>query len=701
MTAALPQDADGLRARAKLAKKWTYLLSSRTFIPLSSVELERHLLGLVERLCAGVGNEALAHKVGREVGTALVDLNCTSPDALQCSVEVVSKGLLGMAGLSQTEKLRDRVVDVIAALAAGFVERIRVSTLDQQEQLGRSLYRAMRQAQLDLEVGNARYDMVEGHTSTGIATADLAGRLLRTNAALARIVDRTRSELGGTSLFDLVHPDERDGLRTDFAQLTEGGTTSITQPRRLLRADGEVAWVTLTLSPLRRHEGGNQVIVLAEDATDVNLLQGQLNHQSLHDVLTRLPNRQYFTSRLEQALRTADPATGVTVFHLDLDGFSLVTGGLGRQVGDHLLKVVAARLQEVVADETAMVARFGYDEFAILVENTGSTPDVVTMVRRINDRLSAPFDTDGHRIACSATIGVVHRPPRDASPHDLLDSADLTLRRARGNGKRQWELADPTRDALDRRMFSMAATMPGAWENGELRVEYQPLVRLTDERIVAAEALLRWEHPRLGTVPHEQCLALAEDTGLIVPLGTWMLRLACEQGRAWRRELGREVPVRMSLSAGQAADPDLVSVVRESLADTGLPAASLWLGAPADLVLGEQEPADNLRILAESGVGVEVDGFTAAPAELLRVAGFPTRAVRMCRPLTDQPAPVVAQALANVLAVVREAGVGVSVAGVTTRAQAQWWREAGAATASGPLFAPAGPPDAIGHAGST
>ncbi|MEU4805288.1 EAL domain-containing protein [Actinosynnema sp. NPDC023587] len=695
MTAALPQDAAGQRARAKLAKKWTYLLSSRTFIPLSTAELERHLLGLVERLCAAVGSEPLTQKIGREVGAALVDLNCTAPEGLQCSVEVVGKGLLGMTGLGAPDRLRDRVVDVVGALAAGFVERIRVATLEQQEQLGRSLYKAMRQAQLDLEVANARRDVVEGYTSTGIATTDSRANLVRANGALARIVDHPQAELVDRSLFDLVHPDERDGLREDFAQLTAGGTTSITQPRKLVRADGETAWVTLTLSPLRRHDGGDQVVVLAEDATDVNLLQGQLNHQSLHDVLTRLPNRQFFTSRLEQALRTADPATGLTVFHLDLDGFSLITGGLGREVGDHLLKVVGARLEEVVAGENAMVARFGHDEFAILVENTGCTPDVVTTVRMINDKLSEPFESHGHRIACTATIGVVHRPPRDASPHDLLDSADLTLRRAKGNGRRQWELADPTRDGLDRRMFSMAATMHGAWENGELRVEYQPVVRLADERIVAAEVLLRWDHPRLGAVPHEQCLALAEDTGLVVPLGSWMLRVACEQSGAWRRELGREVPVRVSLTRGQAADPELVGAVRESLAAAGLRPESLWLGVPADLVLGDEEAADNLRILAESGVGVEVDGFTAAPADLVRVADFPARAVRLCRPLTDQPAPGVAQVLATLLDVVREAGVGVSVAGVSTPDQARWWRRAGAETASGPLFAPAGPPDAI------
>ncbi|ONI84607.1 hypothetical protein ALI22I_29105 [Saccharothrix sp. ALI-22-I] len=697
MTAPLPQDAEGLRARTKLAKKWAYLLSSKTFVPMANAELERQLLGLVERLCAAVVTEALAQRAGREAGDALVAMNCTSAESLQVSVEIVSKGLLGMPSLAPPDKLRERVVDVIASLAAGFVDRVRATTLAQQEQLGRSLYRAMRQAQAELQVSEARFELLEQHLSTGIATTDLDGVLVRSNAALARILDRQSAGLTGMSLFELVHPDERAGLRADFAALIAGGTASISQPRQLLRADGELAWVTLTLSPLRRIEGPPQVMVLAEDATDVNLLQGQLNHQALHDVLTRLPNRQYFTSRLEQALRTADPGTGISVFHLDLDGFSRITGGLGREVGDHVLKIVAGRLQAVVVEETAMVARFGHDEFAILVENTPTTPDVVTMIRRINDLLSVPFHSGGSRVAVSATIGVVHRPPRDSAPSALLDSADLTLRRARGNGRRQWELADRAEDGRDRRTFSLAATMPGAWENGEIQVLYRPVVRLSDERIESVEALLRWDHPKLGGLPHEQCLALAEDTGLIVPLGEWALRVACDQARAWRRELRRDLPVRWALTPSQAADPDLLGVVREVLSDTGLPPSSLRLGAPAQALFGDRgEAADNLRYLAEDEVGVELEEFTAAPADLLRLLeGLPVRAVRMTQSPAAEPDSAVAGALARVLEVVRDAGVGLTAVGVTTPGQARWWREVGADTASGPLFAPAGPPDAI------
>ncbi|GAA3893189.1 diguanylate cyclase [Saccharothrix violaceirubra] len=687
MTASLPGDSEALRERAKLAKKSAYLLSTRTFVPLSQTELERRLLGLVERLCSGMYSEGAARHIGIEVGTALVDLNCTTPEALQCSIEVIGKGMLGMGSLRRSDGHQDRVVEVVAALTAGYVEQIRRTTMEQQEQLGRSLYRAMRQAQLELQLSESRFDAVEGYSSTGIATTDLAGKLLRTNGALARIVDRGAAELARLTLFDLVHPAERVGVRDDYAQLERGGTTSITQPRRLLRADDEVAWVTLTLSPLRRPDGSTHVIVMAEDDTDVNLLQGQLNHQALHDVLTRLPNRQYFTSRLERALRTCDPTTGISVYHLDLDGFSRVTGGLGRHFGDLLLRTVANRLQEVVADEKAMVARFGYDEFAVLVENSPSTPDVVTMVRLINDRLAEPMDAFGESVATSATIGVVHRPPADASPLDLLDSADLTLRRAKHNGRRQWELADPAQDARERREFGLAATMTAAWHDDELSARYRPVVSLADESTAAMEARLRWDHPKIGAVPHEQCLALAEDIGLAVPLGTWLLGQACAQAVAWRTELDRDLPVRVCLTASEATDQELLGSVLGTVTRSGLPPSSLWLAMPASAVFGDrEEAADNVRLLAENGIGVEIDGFTAAPADLPVVLGLPVRGVRLA-PITP-PTTVVAATLTSALKVLRDGGIEVSVTGVATPGQRRWWADLGADTASGPLFAP-------------
>ncbi|AXX29681.1 GGDEF domain protein [Actinosynnema pretiosum subsp. pretiosum] len=530
----------------------------------------------------------------------------------------------------------------------------------------------------------AKARIVEEAARIGVASVTFEGSVLEANDALADILNRAHGTLTGVDLLELVHPADRGVVVADLAGLACGGTSALSGQRRLVRPDGEVAWAALTTAPLRPPGREPYAVVVVEDRTDVSLLQGQLNHQSLHDVLTWLPNRQYFTSRLERALRTADPATGVTVYHLDLDGFSRINGGLGRAVGDHVLKTAASRLFEAVPGENAMIARFGADEFAVLVENVAGTPDVVTTVRRINERLGEPLEVAGQEIALSATIGVVHRPAPGTPPAELLEAADLALRRARGLGSRQWALADPELDGVDRRDFTLAATMPGAWRRGELEVRYRPVVRLADAEVVAAEAVLRWRHPVLGVLPHGRCARLAEETGFAVPLGALVLRAACERAAEWARD-GAELPVRVALSGEQASDQDLVGSALRALEETGLPRRLLRVAVPARVLFERDEAADNLRVLADAGVGAEVDDFPVAPGELAALEAFPVRAVRV-RAGLEVTHPSAVKALTELLGVLREAGVEVSVDGLTTAERSRWWREVGAETGAGPLF---------------
>jgi diguanylate cyclase (GGDEF)-like protein len=411
----------------------------------------------------------------------------------------------------------------------------------------------------------------------------------------------------------------------------------------------------------------------------------------LHDVLTGLPNRQFFTTRLESVLRRADPDTGTTLYHLDLDAFSLITGGLGRKVGDLLLIAVAERLKLVVADEKAMVARFDGDEFAILVENTPTTPDVMTIIAMINDELSEPLYIDGHGVAATASIGVVHRPPRDMDPSELLRASDMTLRRAKSSGRRQWELFHPDQHSRDRQAFSLAAEMPGAWETGELGVVYQPLVRLADGEVVGVEAMMNWTHPDLGTLPAGRCLELAENTGLILLLGPWLLRTACEQVRWWHQRFGRDLPLSVNLTANQSSDADLVGEVGRIVKQTGMRPDLLRLGMPVRALLASHgEAMDNLKLLAENGIGAVAVDFGGAPGDLVCVEDLPLRAVRIARWLVERDKPdgsPVARSLAELSRLVHLTGTEVIVDGILTQAQADWWLAVGADTAQGELYA--------------
>src|SRR5205823_5721852 len=251
------------------------------------------------------------------------------------------------------------------------------------------------------------------------------------------------SELAGLSLFDVVRP-ERTELSELYLDLRSGRTERLRQMGRLQLKDGGTSRVSLTASLMRSADGlPSQFVTVVEDATELTLLQDELLRQALHDVLTGLPNRQFFTTRLECVAHKANPVVGITLYHLDLDAFSLIVGGLGRRVGEHLLITVAERLRSIVEGERAIVARLESDEFAIVVENSAVTPDVASTVARINEELSEPVYIDGIGVAVSASIGVVHRPPADMGAAELLGAAEMTLRRAQRDGRRQWGLVDP------------------------------------------------------------------------------------------------------------------------------------------------------------------------------------------------------------------------------------------------------------------
>ncbi|GAB3480908.1 putative bifunctional diguanylate cyclase/phosphodiesterase [Amycolatopsis cihanbeyliensis] len=686
-----PRGTD-VRWRAKLARKWARRLGTGEPSGLGAEELEPRLAELVDRLCAIVTGDPFAADQAVGLGAGLAELDRAGETTLRCTLDVLGKNLLRGLGPRREGDLAERVLAVLAALAAGYSGALRSSTTELQES---NLVESLRQARGHLESTKAQFDELFIRSASGVAITDLDGRLLRTNEAFQRILDRSAAELTELTLFEVVQRPEAEALRECWQDLLGGMPQPLRQWRTLMRSDGEAVLANLSISLLRDGEGRpDRYVTIVEDDTDLALLQNRMSHQSLHDMTTALPNRQFFTSYLEKALGRADPTTGVTVYHLDLDAFSLVADGLGRQVGDQLLRWVADRLRQVFADEESMVARFSGDEFAVAVENAPGGPDVVSTVARINEALAEPVYLDGRGVAASASIGVVHHPPRDIAPEELLRAADTTLRRARRNGCRQWELFDAGQDLADRERFSLAASMPGAWETGQIRPVYVPIVDLAQGTVVGIEAMLRWDHPEFGALPHEKCVELAERTGLTLPLGTWLMKLACE-----RIGESGDLPFSVNLTPNQAVDPDLVSNVLRALEDSGMHPHRLRLVFPLrELVTERGEAADNLRVLADVGVCIVVRDFDGGLADLTCLEDLPVCAVRLARRLVDRLAPStgrfqVAEVLGDLVRLMHSAGVLVVIDGVETAEQAAWWRDIGADRALGGRYAPAGPVD--------
>jgi diguanylate cyclase (GGDEF)-like protein/PAS domain S-box-containing protein len=664
-----------------LARKWGYLISTTAYLPHTPEEIERELGVLVGRLFEAIASDPPELEEAAAAGARLVELRCVGADSLRRSLEVLGKALLREPELRRVDGLAERVVLVLGALSSGYGEMLREDIQKRQEGLSRALLKVEQETRQKQVITRAQFEEVFAGSASGVALTELNGRVLRANAALAKTLNRTPAEIAAMTLFDLVHPEEVEQLREAYAELVAGRLHRLRVGRRLVGKDGEPMWATFAASVIRDAVGApRQLITIVDDDTEVSLLQRRLSHQALHDVLTALPNRQFFSTRLENLLRDADASRGVTLFHLDLDGFSQITGGLGQDLGDRVLRGVAAKLKTVFEGEKALVARLGGDEFGVLVQNTADTPGVLTLVRRITHELAEPDYVDGtHGVAVSASIGVVHRPPRDITPAELLRASDLTLRRVQRAGN-QWGLFDRELDRRDRHDFGLAAAMAGAWENGEIEVGYRPLVAAADGSVQGIEARLRWKHPTEGVLPHGTCVRLAGETGLALPLGTWLLRTAVEQVAA----AGVAMPLTVELTAHQAADPELVGEIRGVLESTGLAPGNLRPGFPSPALLAASgDAADNLKVLAEIGVDAEIHGF----GDVTCLTEFPARAVRVAARLVERREdPLVDRSLTALVEAAHQAGAEVGVTGIERADQRDWWRDRGADRLSGPFF---------------
>jgi diguanylate cyclase (GGDEF)-like protein/PAS domain S-box-containing protein len=627
----------------------------------------------LDRLVGALGHEPFCPEVAADVGSRLVAWGFTDERCLSCTVEILGSALPVRPELAAVPDLIGRVASLLGALALGYSAALRRDALDHSE---------------------IRLGQICASAPVGVALSRLDGAITRVNSALARMLGEEAAELAGRFLAEVVHPDDATALASAYRALGQGSRDRFHLTTKLLTRSGDTVWTEITGSTLRDAAGApSELITFVKDITDVHLLELRVRHQSLHDLLTGLPNRLNFAIQLEAMLERKRDAI-LLLCKIDLDGFSIVNDGLGIGVGDLLLRSVADRLQELVATEQAIVARFDADEFAILLEESPTTPNAAALAAQINEVLSEPVYLAGRGLAVSACLGIVRRAAGESDPRELIRAAEATLHRAKHTGRGQWALYDPPVDARERAQYELAISMPEAWENGAVTLAYQPVVRLDPAasdtgKVVALAGVLCWDHPERGLVAHEECLALAEQTGLVLSIGRWMLIEVCKQLASWRAQLDAPVPpVRVDLTSHLTPDPDLVAVVREALAATGLQPADLQLGMPVEVIVaGRGDSEDNVRTLADIGVRTVLTRYGQAAGNLTLLESLPVYGVEFAGSLVHIPAQrpesVLRPALASLVSLIRRTGTAVLVAGVDSEEQVGWWRGIGAAAARG------------------
>jgi diguanylate cyclase (GGDEF)-like protein/PAS domain S-box-containing protein len=458
------------------------------------------------------------------------------------------------------------------------------------------------------------------------------GTVLAANTALGSLLGRSPERMRSVGADTLLGLTGDPHAGAAFHDVLTGRRENLRCTRRIGRPDGSVVRAEITLA----RTGTPPLLLTVEDVGERDALREQLRHLRMHDPVTRLPNRALFFERLADACEQPPSgrarATGrIGLCYLDLDGFKAVNDTLGHRVGDELLAAVAGRLLACAEPGGHLVARLGGDEFALLLRDSTGTGQAITLAERVLAALQQPFDVAGHRLAVSASIGVVEREAAGTSATGLMQAADTTLYWAKADGKARWTLFDPERNEHRMTRQALSSTLRQAVERGEFVLDYQPLVALDTGALRGVEALVRWQHPHFGRLAPNRFIGLAEEDGSIVQLGRWVLAESCRQARVWQQAHPHSpLVVSVNVAVRQVWDSDLVADVDAILRETGLPPRLLQLELTESAVMGSAgRPLQALHALDAMGVRIAIDDFGTGYSNLAYMSRLPVSALKL------------------------------------------------------------------------
>ncbi|QOZ70508.1 bifunctional diguanylate cyclase/phosphodiesterase [Bradyrhizobium arachidis] len=518
--------------------------------------------------------------------------------------------------------------------------------------------------------------------SQGLCMFDADGKIQLFNERYAAMLGRTGIPLAGRLLVDVLREEQAKGQWQGdagefFARLVadarEGRTTSQVV-NRLGRS------IRVVNQPM---QGGGWVATF-EDITEWLEAQAKISHMARHDALTSLPNRVLFHEQLEQGLRRTMSGDQLAVLCLDLDHFKDINDSLGHPIGDALLKEVGRRLKATVG-ENDTVARLGGDEFAVVQIGRSEEAAARSLAGRLVEVISAPYEIDDHQIVIGVSIGISLSPQDGNNPDELLKNADLALYRAKADGRGTYRFFETGMDARAQARRLLEMDLRAALQRDEFEVHYQPIRDVASDRVVAFEALLRWNHPQRGLISPVNFIPLAEETGLIIQLGEFVLRGACADAATWPDD----IDVAVNLSPVQFKSPNLIASVTAALAASGLSARRLELEITESVLLQNSEATlTTLHELRAMGVRISLDDFGTGYSSLSYLRSFPFDKIKIDRSFVSELATR-EDSMAIIRAVTslgRSLGIVTTAEGVENDAQLELLRREGCTQAQGYLF---------------
>lgn len=628
-----------------------------------------------------LGYEVVAHAVSGEEAVQLVQK--TNPNLILMDIKI--KG--GMDGIETAARIRDSF-DIPIIYVTAFSDETTIQRASLTEAFGylikpfedRELRSAIEvalykhQMEHKLRESEERYALAARAANDGIWDWNLLSNEIYYSPRWKILLglDEDHPLHTPQEWLERIHTDDKEKFNQAVDQHLKGYTPNIACEYRILHRDGGYRWMLCRGMAL--FDAQKKPYRLAGSISEITArkqIETQLVHRALHDELTQLPNRALFLDRLRMVLEQAcDAGTMLAaVLFLDIDQFKVVNDSLGHICGDLLLIEFSKLLRHCLRPGDT-VARFGGDEFAILLERISSKEDAPQIAERICRELQKPFTIDGYEIFTSASIGIVFVDSECKNVDDLLRDADSAMYFAKYNGRARYEIFDSS--MYDRSMLRLQreTEIRRAITNNEFVLHYQPVFTINTLALVGFEALIRWQHPSRGLLPPGEFIQVAEETGLILPIGEWVLDTACKQAQAWRLESGKPLSMAINLSAVQFNDKNLIKIIQNALSQSGFSASLLELELTESAAMQNmQKSLEILNDIKQMGVSISIDDFGSGYSSLDHIRSFPTSTIKIDRSFIQEMKPDDSAIVEAIISMAHQLRLKVIAEGVETQDQ--------------------------------